>query len=115
MKVIVAGGRNFDNFRLLYSVLNELSTGDETLEIVSGGARGADSLGECWATLANKPIKRFLPNWTTYGKAAGPMRNKEMANYADHLILFWDGTSPGSKSMLNEMVKLNKPVKLFKY
>jgi hypothetical protein len=115
MKVIVAGGRDFTNFELLFAALNELSKEVNITEIVSGTAKGADSLGECWANLSKIPVKQFTPDWKTYGKSAGPIRNKSMAEHGDILILFWDGKSRGSKSMLNEMTKLGKPVKLFKY
>lgn len=58
----------------------------------------------------NFPIKKFYPDWGKHGKAAGPIRNKQMAEYADALLLIWDGESKGSKNMKEEMLKLNKPV-----
>lgn len=54
--------------------------------------------------------KEFPADWKAHGKAAGPIRNKQMAEYADALLLIWDGESKGSASMKNEMLKLNKPV-----
>ena len=115
MKVIVAGGRNFNNFRLLFAALNDLAREVEIVEIVSGTQTGADQLGECWANLSGVYVAKFSPDWATYGKSAGPIRNCKMAKYADILMLFWDGKSRGSRSMLNEMTKLDKPVKLFRY
>jgi hypothetical protein len=79
-------------------------------EIVSGGAIGVDKEGEHFASHMDLPIKRFLPDWDKYGKGAGPIRNKEMAQYGDVLLLIWNGDSHGSKSMEREMKKLNKPV-----
>jgi len=115
MKVIVAGGRDFDDARLLFAALNDISKEIKISEIVSGAAKGADSLGECWANLSKIQITNFEPDWKTYGTSAGPIRNKSMADYGDMLLLFWDGKSPGSRSMLSAMTKLDKPVKLFRY
>jgi len=115
MRVIVAGGREFKDFRLLFSALNALANEVEITEIVSGTQEGADRLGECWAKLSNIKVEPFEPDWATYGTPAGPIRNKKMAEYGDILVLFWDGVSTGSKSMFNEMTKLHKPVKLFQY
>ncbi len=55
-------------------------------------------------------LKEFPPDWEKHGKAAGPIRNKEMAEYADALLLIWDGKSRGSASMKKEMEKLEKPI-----
>lgn len=59
-----------------------------------------DKLGEKWALENGIRVKHFYPDWDTYGRAAGPMRNAKMAEYADVCIVIWDGTSRGSKSML---------------
>jgi len=55
-------------------------------------------------------ITKFPADWNLHGRAAGPIRNKQMAEYADILILVWDGKSKGSASMKKEMKKLKKPV-----
>jgi hypothetical protein len=78
-------------------------------EVVCGMAKGADMYGAKWAYSNNIPIKKFPADWNTHGKAAGPIRNQQMAEYADALIVFiWDG-SRGSIDMLNRMEKINKP------
>jgi len=56
------------------------------------------------------PITSFKPDWGTHGRAAGPIRNREMAKYGDALLLIWDGASRGSANMKQEMIKLGKPV-----
>lgn len=61
---------------------------------------GVDTLGKEWARLHEIPVKFFYADWNTHGKAAGPIRNEEMASYADALILVWDGKSRGSGDML---------------
>jgi hypothetical protein len=100
IKVIIAGGREFSNEELLTSKCDEILT-DRNCEIVSGGARGADRLGEFYAIERNLPISRFPADWGTYGKRAGFLRNAEMADYADELIAFWDGQSKGTKHMID--------------
>lgn len=79
-------------------------------EVISGGARGADRYGEDWASCEHIPVKIFPAEWDTYGKKAGPIRNKAMAEYGDILLLIWDGKSPGSKNMKNWMKYYRKPI-----
>lgn len=78
----------------------DLWLGDIT-EVVSGNARGADEMGEWWASENGIQIKLFPANWSKFGKAAGPIRNEEMAKYADCLVAFWDGKSKGTSNMLD--------------
>ena len=119
MKLIIAGSRHIDHlsrywFRDTLSNFNidcTLSADPiEIDEIVSGGASGVDTCGEKFAKSYHIPVKQFLPDWSLYGKYAGPKRNKEMAIYADALLLIWNGKSLGSKNMKNEMQKLGKPI-----
>ena len=117
IKVIVAGSRNFDNYDLLKeNLLYYLQRYDlTTVEIVSGTARGADSLGERFAMEYGCKIKRFPADWNKYGKKAGYIRNRQMAEYADACVCFWDGKSKGTKWMI-ELAKqkgLNLRIVLF--
>ena len=100
MKVIVAGGRDFSNYILLKESCDSLIK-DKVTEIVSGKAKGADSLGEKWANENNIKIAPFPANWDKHGKSAGYIRNSEMANYGECLIAFWDGKSKGTKNMID--------------
>lgn len=76
------------------------------LEIVSGGSGNMDELGEQWAVLSGcDAVTFFHADWSKHGKAAGPIRNREMADYADALVLIWDGESRGSANMLHEATK----------
>ena len=97
-KLIIAGSRTFNDYDLLKTNLNTLNS---ITEIVSGTAKGADLLGERFAVENNIPIKKFPANWSKFGKSAGFLRNKEMAEYADTLIVFWDGKSKGTKHMID--------------
>lgn len=85
-------------------------------EVVSGGAKGVDKLGEKWAISYGVPIKTFYltnEDWLLFGNRAGIIRNQQMAEYADVLIAIWDGKSKGTANMIEEMKKLDKPVYVF--
>lgn len=101
MKVIIAGGRNFDDYDLLCKTVDYYLSRQNDIEIVSGTAKGADELGERYAEEKGYKIKRFVADWNYFGKGAGYIRNEEMAIYADALIVFWDGISKGSQHMMN--------------
>lgn len=113
MRLIIAGSRDFRDYsKLCYIsdifVKKNLPKGD-TLEIVSGGAIGADKLGEMYAEEKGYDVVIFKPLWDKYGKKAGMIRNEEMAKYADSLVAFWNGTSRGTLNMcqLAKKYKLN--------
>jgi hypothetical protein len=108
MKLIIAGGRNFTNYKQLVQECNQFLIGQATIEIVSGAYfKGADLLGEKYAKEREYKLTKFPADWNKYGKSAGPKRNQQMANYADALIAFWDGKSRGTKHMI-EMAKQSK-------
>lgn len=88
----------------------EAMTGQKITEVVCGMARGADTYGMKWAICdAGLPVAKFPADWDTHGLKAGPIRNGQMADYADGLIVFiWDG-SRGSANMLEQMQNRNKP------
>lgn len=117
MKIVIAGSRNFNNYDFLENKINELIKNKQIdiTEIVSGKAKGADFLGEKYASLNNISIKEFPANWNLYGKKAGFLRNQEMGNYADVLIAFWDGNSKGTKHMIDYMKSLKKQVFVFNF
>lgn len=136
MKLIIAGGRDLTVGRaLIEEIINQ--SGFFVTEVVSGAcgrpddeifpetmdmfANGIDGCGEKWALLNEDwtegallgeliTLKRFNAQWTEQGKAAGPRRNKQMAKYADALLLIWDGESSGSMSMKREMRMAGKPI-----
>lgn len=120
MKLIIAGGRDMmitpDHLHRIFNYFfpPENPKYDDLgfiTEIVSGTCSGIDLLGEQYAKdMLHANIKRFPADWKTYGKSAGPIRNRQMANYADALLLIWDGESKGSASMYRIMKSLGKPV-----
>lgn len=114
MKVIIAGGRFFDDYDLLKIYCGRI-IGDRTIEVVSGCAKGADILGERYADEKGFIISRFPAQWDKFGKKAGYLRNEEMAKYADGLIAFWDGESRGTKHMIDLGHKHGLKVRVCKY
>lgn len=104
IKLIIAGGREFRDYAYLKQECDYmLSKLIETcrIEIVSGGAKGADSLAVGYARERNYPVTIMKADWDTHGKSAGYIRNSEMADYGTHLIAFHDGQSRGTKHMIN--------------
>lgn len=115
-KIIVAGSRDFDNFNFLAAKLSDYTFGMPSFEIVSGGARGADTLGEEWAKAHNVHYEVFKPDWNPRGyfdRTAGFKRNIQMAEYATDLVAFWDGESRGTRHMIEQARKHNLQVTVF--
>lgn len=103
MKLIIAGGRDFKFGDNEIATLDNIWFYEKVTEVVSGGAPGADACGEKWADNNAIPVTRFDADWGKHGRAAGPIRNAEMAKYADAVALFPGGR--GTDSMYNEAVK----------
>ena len=126
MKVVIAGSRDLvlgetpeetsakemHLIKIMSSyILDTVKSLDITItEIISGGAQGPDKLGERFARVFDIPCTVMKADWNRYGKSAGPIRNKEMAEECDAAFIFWDGKSRGTKNMIDNMYKLNKPV-----
>lgn len=99
-RVIIAGGRDFNDYQLLKTKMDSLLRNKSKVIIVSGGARGADSLGERYAKERGLEITKYPADWDRYGKSAGYRRNEQMAQNADALVAFWDGQSKGTAHMI---------------
>lgn len=129
VKMIIAGGRDFEDFevcrkeitRVINILHSEKPFDKDKLCIIGGRARGADALGEYYANKNDIYFKPFPANWGKYGKGAGPMRNREMADFSlvdcdrSVLIAFWDGKSRGTKDMIDTATKLGIRVFVVKY
>jgi len=105
MKTIIAGGRDLARPRLVEAAMEDCPW--QPSEIVSGAARGIDRMGEEWAGEREIPVKQFPADWDTHPKSAGPIRNRQMAKYADALVAIWDGKSRGTKNMIEEAKRKN--------
>lgn len=116
-RVIIAGCRDFDNYELLkercdFFLQNQKK---EDVVIVSGHASGADALGERYAQERGYKLETYPADWQTHGKAAGPIRNEQMANISNALIAFWDGKSRGTKNMIETATKRGLQVAVVRY
>lgn len=118
MNIIIAGGRDFNNYEFLKekcsNVINSFLFKDD-IKLVSGKAKGADTLGENFAKEFNYQLLEYPANWNEYGKSAGYIRNEEMAKISQVLIAFWDGKSKGTKHMINLAKKYNLEIYIFNY
>lgn len=103
LTVIIAGGRDIHDYELLKEAIEECQFPIAT--VVSGGAKGVDALGEKYAEEMNLNLKIFNADWESHGRAAGPIRNRKMAENADALIAIWDGKSRGTKNMIETATK----------
>ena len=116
-KVIVAGCRDFADYELLkekcdFYLQNQKP---EDIVIVSDHASGADALGERYAQERGYETEVYPADWKTNGRAAGPIRNAQMASVAHALIAFWDGKSRGTKNMIDTATKRGLKVAVVRY
>lgn len=117
MKIIIAGGRDFNDYDLLRKQCDHLLQNQQAndIEIVSGTAKGADQLGEKYANEKGYKIAKFPANWDEHGQVAGFIRNEKMAKYADALIAFWDNCSKGTSHMISMAKKYELKIKIVNY
>lgn len=108
MRLAIVGCRNFTDYREFVSETHRF----DFCEIVSGGCRGTDKLAERYALEYGIPIVIFHPDWNKYGKAAGPIRNRQIVEYCDAVLAFWDGRSAGTKSTIVMARKAGKPIEI---
>jgi hypothetical protein len=106
MKVAVVGSRTFNDYNLLKETLDKLYP--KISLIVSGGAKGADSLAERYAQEEGIPTLVFKPEWKKYGKAAGFIRNKDIIMASETVVAFWDGVSKGTQNSMDHAKDLGK-------
>ena len=130
-RIIISGGRDFNDYFLVKKTLDEYLTGlrlnnpefhyYRDVEIISGRAKGADRVGEQYADSLNLRVACFEADWYTYGRLAGPIRNRQMAKYASEdgyygvLIAFWDGKSKGTADMIKAAEKYGLEVHVVNY
>jgi len=112
MKLIIAGSRDLTEFALVEAAVVRFHL--EPSEVISGCARGPDQAGAAWASDNDVYVHSMPANWKAHGKAAGYIRNAEMAKVGDELLAIWDGKSKGTQNMIEQMVKLQKPVHIMR-
>ena len=107
MKVAIIGSRTIT----IENLENYIPEG--TTEIVSGGAKGVDICAKLFAERNNIAYTEFLPDYKKYGRAAPIKRNYQIVEYADVIIALWDGTSKGTKSVIDYCNKAGKKVQIY--
>jgi hypothetical protein len=113
MKVAIVGSRGFDNYNYLSKSIEIYFPKID--EIISGGARGADSLGARYAREHEILFTEFLPDWNLYGKSAGFKRNQQIVDATNVLVAYWDGDSHGTKHSIALARAAQKPTLIFIY
>ena len=119
-RVIIAGGRDFKDYDRLKDACDKILANKlaEGITVISGTARGADSLGERYAQERGFSLIRMPAEWDRYGKAAGYKRNEAMAQTAGAgggLIAFWDGKSRGTGHMIDLAKQYGLAVRIVQY
>ena len=110
MRTIIAGSRDITNMYYLTEAMKTCPFSITT--ILSGTARGVDTLAIDYGKQQNIPVEKYPANWDLYGKSAGYKRNVLMARHADALIALWDGQSKGTKHMIDIANELNLSIHL---
>jgi hypothetical protein len=110
MKLAVIGSRNFSDSHILTQTLNMLHEEYNVTTLVSGGAKGADIMGQRWAEIRSIETEIYIPDWNLHGKRAGLLRNQDIVNSADLIVAFWDGVSTGTRHAIDLAHSSKTPV-----
>ena len=106
-QVIIAGGRDFADYGLLQAKCDQFFREKRPTAIISGIARGADTLGI--------QVLEFPADWERLGRRAGMVRNLQMLDAADAVVAFWDGQSRGTAHTIGEAKKRGLPLRVVRY
>lgn len=118
MKLTIVGSRNYNDYTQFKNVINETLKKwnykiTDIEKIISGGAKGADSLAEKFAKENNIILTIYQPDWKTFGKAAGIMRNTDIINDCTHVIAFPSHQGSGTQDSIRKAKKDNKIIEVF--
>ena len=114
-RIVIAGCRDYNDYMeakgyIDFCISNVRKKNE--IVIVSGCASGADAIGERYAKENGFKVEKYPADWKNFGRSAGPIRNKRMAEISDYVICFWDEKSKGTKSMIDYARKYNKPIRI---
>ncbi len=115
IKLAIVGSRTFSDYNLLERHINDISESFNIIKIISGGAHGADKLGEKYANINKIPTLILKADWGKYKKAAGVIRNKDIVDSSDKVVAFWDGKSKGTLNSINLAKKQNKLIQIIEF
>lgn len=114
-QVITAGGRDFADYGLLQAKCDQFFREKRPTAIISGIARGADTLGTRYARERGIQVLEFPADWERLGRRAGMVRNLQMLDAADAVVAFWDGQSRGTAHTIGEAKKRGLPLRVVRY
>jgi len=109
MRVLITGGRNFDNRELLETTLDAVHASVPLSILIHGAANGADTLAGEWASRKGIEVVACLADWKRYGRAAGPIRNRAMLELAPDLLVAFPG-GKGTDDMISAAEKKGIPI-----
>lgn len=114
LRIVIAGSRTFDDMRYMRECLDEALSGVNAV-VLSGAAMGADQMGERYAVARGWKVERYPADWNRFGNSAGMIRNKEMLDKCDAVVVFWDGKSRGTANMIEIARGANKLLDVFTF
>ena len=116
MKLSIIGSRSFNDYEIAKHVIESVAEVNSfnISEIISGGAKGADTLGKQYAMMHGIPFVEYKPDWSI-GKHAGLLRNTLIIENSDIVVAFWDGKSKGTVDGIKKAKKLNKILYVFNF
>lgn len=112
MKILICGSRGINDPALVAHAIEK--SGMKPTHIVSGGARGVDTLARFYAQSRGIEFSEYVADWDKYGKRAGYIRNCVMIGAVEAVIAVWDGKSPGTKHSIDYATSRGKEVFVFK-
>lgn len=117
VKIAIVGSRTFKDYPALRNFIDQTCVieGLRPVGVVSGGAKGADLLGETYAREKGLPLTTFKPEWDKYGKSAGFRRNVQIIDDCDVCFAFWDGQSRGTKHDIDLCAEKNKECYTYRF
>lgn len=114
MKLAIIGSRNFTDYQLFLTKVNEFIEKYGKPEIIiSGGANGADTMAERWAKENQINIMIFHPEWDKYGKKAGILRNSDIVDASTHILAFPSKNGRGTQDSIRKGQKAGKIVEIY--
>lgn len=117
MKIAIVGGRDFNDYEMLKKELGKFIDENEVSlnSIVSGGAKGADTLAEKFAAEMGVEMIIFKPDFEKFGRVAALARNTQIVECADTVFAFWDGKSKGTHDSIRKTENLGKTLLIINY